>query len=134
MGMWRNSGRSHGTATVLDGSPAISALFAGSVSGRLDVPHGVTVHIHGVLEDALVTGRGTVRVCGLIAGVFTCCGGTLLARPGSVVVPEYDAGPWLVLQAGGTWAESAGPVFPTAADTPAAALPDSADWWPVPFG
>ncbi|MDI3329666.1 MAG: hypothetical protein QJR09_02880 [Micrococcus sp.] len=131
--MWKNAGQSPGSVTVLDGTPAVSTLFTGSVSGHLDVPAGVTVDIHGVLEDALVSGAGTVRVSGLIAGVFARDGGTLLARAGSVLAPEDEDAPWLVLQDCGRWAESADLVFPTAAVAPEAADARGTDWWPVPL-
>lgn len=135
--MWINAGQPRNSVTVLDGTPAVSTLFTGSVSGHLDVPAGVTVDVHGVLEDALVSGEGIVRVSGLVAGVFVRDGGTLLAGVGSVLVPEDEDAPWLVLQECGTWTESAGLVFPTVADAPAG-TPDArdadwgADWWPVP--
>jgi hypothetical protein len=132
--MWKNAGQPQGSVTVLDGTPAVTTLFTGSVSGHLDVPAGVTVDIHGVLEDALVSGEGTVRVSGLVAGVFVRDGGTLLARVGSVLAPEDEDAPWLVLHGGGTWAESAGLVFPTAAGTPAGDEDTrDAEWWPVPL-
>jgi hypothetical protein len=149
--MWNHDGQPGGAVTVLDGTTAESTVFVGSVSGLLDVPAGVTVDIHGVLEDAVVSGPGTVRISGLLADVFRTGPGEVLASVGSVLAPTEPDGPWRVLGPCGTWATSDTLVFPAAAldvaagsEGPAAGVEDPAagpgetgsgpdlPWYPVP--
>lgn len=140
-GMWKNAEVAWGGVIVLDGTPAESTTLFGSVSGLLDVPSGVSVDVHGVLEDAVISGPGTVRVSGLIAELVRLGSGEVLASIGSVLAPRQAEGAWRVLQPCGTWAESAELVFPTSAVDSAAALASglgagelAADlrWYPVP--
>lgn len=140
-GMWRNAENAWGGVTVLDGAPAESTTHFGSVCGLLEVPAGVIVDVHGVLEDAVVTGPGTVRVSGLIADLVQLGAGEVLASVGSVLAPREAGSPWKVLQPCGAWAEAPELVFPTPAVDSAAALASglgagelAADlqWYPVP--
>ncbi|MGM7668614.1 hypothetical protein [Microbacterium sp. A93] len=139
--MWRNAENARGGVTVLDGAPAESTTLLGSVCGLIEVPAGVRVDVHGLLEDAVVTGSGTVRVSGLIADLVQLGAGEVLASVGSVLAPREAEGPWRVLQHCGTWAEACELVFPTPAVDSAAALASGLgagelaaglDWYPVP--
>ncbi|MFC0249921.1 hypothetical protein ACFFIO_15545 [Citricoccus parietis] len=139
--MWKNAEIAWGGVTVLDGTPAESTTLLGSVSGLLDVPAGVSVDVHGVLEDAVISGPGTVRVSGLIAELVRLGSGEVLASVGSVLAPCSAEGAWRVLQPCGTWTETAELVFPTPAVDSAAALASGLGagelavdlrWCPVP--
>ena len=142
--MWNHAENPLGGVTVLDGTLAASTTLVGSVSGLLDVPAGVTVNVHGVLEDAVVSGAGTVRVSGLLAGVLHAGGGQIFASVGSVLAPAEADGDWRVLSPCGCWSASPELVFPTPAvdfedvlAAPSAALvagrvPTDLDWYPVP--
>lgn len=139
--MWRNAENARGGVTVLDGTPAESTTLFGSVSGVLDVPAGVRVDVHGVLEDAVVSGPGTVRVSGLVADLLRLGPGEVLASVGSVLAPRSAEGAWRVLLECGTWSEAPEMVFPAPALDSATALASgfgadelAADlrWYPVP--
>lgn len=141
--MWNPAESPLGGVTVLDGTPAESTTLTGSVSGLVEVPAGVTVEVTGVLEDAVVSGAGTVRVCGLIAEVLHAGGVQILASVGSVLAPAEADGDWRVLSPCGTWSASPEMVFPRAVDLadvlgdPSAALgagkaPTDVDWYPIP--
>ncbi|MFC7400876.1 hypothetical protein [Citricoccus sp. GCM10030269] len=107
-----------------------SARFSGSVSGVLTVLSGITVDITGVLEDAVVSGAGTVRVSGLIAEVFRRGDGDLLASVGSVLAPMDPDGPWHILRDDGTWVDLENLVFPVV-DAQGGMSADQ-NWYPVP--
>lgn len=130
--MWNSAQSPLGGVTVLDGTPAESTALTGSVSGLVQVPAGVTVDVTGVLENAVVSGAGTVRVSGLIAEVLHAGDTQILASVGSVLAPAEADGDWRVLTTGGTWSASPEMVFPTPAADSSGRLTDDLAWYPVP--
>lgn len=122
-------------ATVLDGTALASGVLHGSVSGRIQVLADTVLEVRGVLEDAVVSGPGTVLVSGLLSDVFPGPDCTVLAGVGSVISPADPDGDWLVLQSDGSWSTAADLVFPEVRHGEDASVHLEADlhtWWPLP--